>query len=246
MRAFQMQCKAETIRILRNPYFVFWSLLMPIVFYIIFTKVFNTNIQDKQEWQAHYLMSMTAFSVMGSAIMTLGIRIVEERTKGWSVFMRITPLSDQAFFAAKMIGQTVIHLFSILIIFLAGALINQVTLTAFEWLMSGLWILLGSLPFLALGTLVGTMKRVDTASGVSNVIYMILAISGGMWMPMEIMPSIIQKIGVWLPSYNLGNGAWEIIRGNSPEWGNFLILLGYFFLFVLLSSYIRRKQEAAV
>ncbi len=241
-----MQCKAETIRILRNPYFVFWSLLMPIVFYIIFTKVFNTNIQDKQEWQAHYLMSMTAFSVMGSAIMTLGIRIVEERTKGWSVFMRITPLSDQAFFAAKMIGQTVIHLFSILIIFLAGALINQVTLTAFEWLMSGLWILLGSLPFLALGTLVGTMKRVDTASGVSNVIYMILAISGGMWMPMEIMPSIIQKIGVWLPSYNLGNGAWEIIRGNSPEWGNFLILLGYFFLFVLLSSYIRRKQEAAV
>jgi ABC-2 type transport system permease protein len=160
--------------------------------------------------------------------------------------MRITPLSDQAFFAAKMIGQTVIHLFSILIIFLAGALINQVTLTAFEWLMSGLWILLGSLPFLALGTLVGTMKRVDTASGVSNVIYMILAISGGMWMPMEIMPAIIQKIGVWLPSYNLGNGAWEIIRGNSPEWGNFLILLGYFFLFVLLSSYIRRKQEAAV
>ncbi|MFE8695472.1 ABC transporter permease [Cytobacillus sp. FJAT-53684] len=246
MSAFRMQCKVEIIRILRNPYFVFWSLLMPIVFYIIFTKVFNTNIEDQQEWQAHYLMSMTAFSVMGSAIMTLGIRLVEERTKGWSLFMRITPLSDSAYFAAKMIGQTVIHLFSIAIIFIAGALINGVSLTAIEWLMSGLWILLGSLPFLALGTLVGTMKRVDTASGVSNVIYMILAISGGMWMPMEIMPAFIQKIGVWLPSYNFGNGAWEIIRGNSPEWINIILLIGYLFLFMLLSSYIRRKQEAAV
>ncbi|KOP83419.1 ABC transporter permease [Cytobacillus solani] len=246
MSAFRMQCKVEIIRILRNPYFVFWSLLMPIVFYIIFTKVFNTNIQDKQEWQAHYLMSMTAFSVMGSAIMTLGIRLVEERTKGWSLFMRITPLSDHAYFAAKMIGQTVIHLFSIVIIFIAGALINGVTLTAFEWLMSGIWILLGSLPFLALGTLVGTMKRVDTASGISNVIYMILAISGGMWMPMDVMPAFIQKIGIWLPSYNFGNGAWEIIRGNTPEWINFLLLIGYLFLFMLLSSYIRRKQEAAV
>ncbi|WP_102274594.1 ABC transporter permease [Cytobacillus massiliigabonensis] len=246
MSAFRMQCKAEIIRILRNPYFVFWSLLMPIVFYVIFTKVFNTNIQDKQEWHAHYLMSMTTFSVMGSAIMTLGIRLVEERTKGWSLFMRITPLSDHAYFAAKMIGQTVIHLFSIVIIFIAGALINGVALSAIEWLMSGLWILFGSLPFLALGTLVGTMKRVDTASGISNVIYMILAISGGMWMPMDIMPEFIQKIGVWLPSYNLGNGAWEIIRGNSPEWINFLLLIGYLFLFMLLSSYIRRKQEAAV
>lgn len=241
-----MQCKVEIIRILRNPYFVFWSLLMPIVFYIIFTKVFNTNIQNQQEWHAHYLMSMTTFSVMGSAIMTLGIRLVEERTKGWSLFMRITPLSDSAYFAAKMIGQTVIHLFSVAIIFIAGALINGVSLTAIEWVMSGIWILLGSLPFLALGTLVGTMKRVDTASGVSNVIYMILAISGGMWMPMEIMPAFIQKIGVWLPSYNFGNGAWEIIRGNSPEWSNIFLLIGYLFLFMLLSSYIRRKQEAAV
>lgn len=246
MNAFVMQCKMEIIRILRNPYFVFWSLFMPIVFYVIFTKVFNTNIQDKQEWQAHYLMSMTTFSVMGSAIMILGIRLVEERTKGWALFMRITPISNLAYFTAKMVGQTVIHVFSISIIFVSGAIINGVTLTPYEWTMSGLWILFGSLPFLALGTLIGAMKRVDTASGVSNVIYMILAISGGMWMPMEIMPSFIQKIAIWLPSYNFGNGAWEIIRGNSPEWMNFIILIGYLFLFMLLSSYIRRKQEAAV
>ena len=192
MNAFSMQCKVEMIRILRNPYFVFWSLFMPIVFYVIFTKVFNTNIEDKQQWQAHYLMSMTAFSVMGSAIMILGIRLVEERTKGWSMFMRITPLSANAYFASKMIGQTIIHMFSIIIIFIAGAVINGVTLTAFEWLMSGFWLLAGSFPFLALGTLVGTMKRVDTASGISNVIYMILAISGGMWVPMEIMPDFVQ------------------------------------------------------
>lgn len=246
MYAFKMQCKAEVIRILRNPYYVFWSLFMPILFYVIFTKVFNTNSPDKLEWQAHYLMSMTAFSVMGSSIMTLGIRLVEERTKGWSMFMRITPLSDNAYFFSKMVGQTVIHMFSITIIFIAGALINGVSLTAYEWVMSGFWILLGSFPFLALGTLVGTMKRVDTASGISNVIYMVLAITGGMWMPMEVMPEIVQKIGKWLPSYHFGNGAWEIIRGNNPEWLNVLMLIGYLFLFMLLFNYIRRKQEAAV
>jgi len=246
MNGFLMQCKFEVLRIFRNPYYVFWSLFMPIVFYVVFTRIFNSGMDDQQLWQAHYLMSMAAFSVMGSAIMTLGIRLVEERKQGWSMFMRITPLSDQAYFAAKMVGQTVIHIFSILIIFTSGAMINGISLTLFEWLMCGMWLLFGSLPFLAIGTLVGTMKRVDTASGVSNMIYMVLALCGGMWMPMEIMPNFVQSIGKWLPSYHFGSGAWEIVRGGQPERINFTLLVGYLLLFMVISGYTRRKQEVAV
>ncbi|MEH7438529.1 ABC transporter permease [Neobacillus drentensis] len=244
MKTFQMQCKVEIIRILRNRYFVFWSLVMPIVFYYIFTNLVNSDVPNKAEWQAHYLMSMTVFSVMGSSMMTLGIRMVQERSQGWSTFIRITPLSDTVYFAAQMIGQSVIHLLSIIIIFFAGALINGVSLTALEWIMSGIWILLGSMPFLAIGTLIGMMKKVETAAGISNVIYMVLAVAGGLWMPMEVMPKMMQSIGKWLPSYNFGNGAWEIVSGNMPDWKNILILVAYLAVFMLLSKYIRRKQEA--
>ncbi|MED3655131.1 ABC transporter permease [Heyndrickxia sporothermodurans] len=244
MKLIRLQCKAEILRVLRNPYFVFWSLLMPIVFYFIFTKVVNTGAGDQSAWHAHYLMSMTTFSVMGSSIMTLGIRIVQERAHGWSTFMRLTPLPDSIYFLGQMIGQTVIHVLSIIVIFVAGALINGVALSASEWLLSGLWILIGSIPFLALGTIIGAMRKVETAAGVSNVLYMILAISGGMWMPIEVMPKIMQSIGKWLPSYNFGNGAWEIVRGNLPDWKNIIILLCYLIIFMLLSKYIRRKQEA--
>lgn len=243
MRLITVQCKAEMLRIIRNPYYVFWSLLMPIMFYFIFTRVVNTG-NDDPTWRAHYLMSMATFSVMGSAIMTLGIRLVQERTQGWTTFIRITPLPGSVYFFGKMFGQTMMHLFSVICIFIAGYLINGVSLTAGQWVLSGLWILIGSLPFLAIGTLVGAMKRVDTASGVSNVIYMALAVAGGMWMPIEILPRLMQKIGHWLPSYNYGNGAWEIVRGSHPQWSNVMILLGYLVVFMLLSVYIRKKQEA--
>ncbi|CAH1055376.1 ABC transporter permease [Paenibacillus pseudetheri] len=243
MRLITIQCKAEMLRIIRNPYYVFWSLLMPIMFYFIFTRVVNTG-NDDPTWRAHYLMSMATFSVMGSAIMTLGIRLVQERTQGWTTFIRITPLPGSVYFFGKMFGQTMMHLFSVICIFAAGYFINGVSLTAGQWVLSGLWILIGSLPFLAIGTLVGAMKRVDTASGVSNVIYMALAVAGGMWMPIEILPRLMQKIGHWLPSYNYGNGAWEIVRGSAPHWSNVLILLGYLVVFMLLSVYIRKKQEA--
>jgi ABC-2 type transport system permease protein len=218
---------------------------MPIIFYYIFTNLVNSDVPNKAEWQAHYLMSMTVFSVMGSSMMTLGIRMVQERSQGWSTFIRVTPLSDSVYFAAQMIGQSVIHALSITIIFIAGALINSVSLTPMEWLMSGLWILLGSLPFLAIGTLVGLMRKVETAAGISNVIYMVLAVAGGLWMPLEVMPNMMQTIAQWLPSYHFGNGAWNIVRGEWPNWKNILVLIAYLALFMLLSKYIRRKQEVA-
>ena len=246
MKPFIMQCKMESIRIFRNPYYVFWSLFIPLVFYFIFTKVYGPNTANQGLYEAHFLMSMAAFSVMGSAIMTLGIRLVEERKQGWTLFLRVTPLTSQAYFLSKMISQSLIHIFSILLIFVIGGFMNSVSLSFSEWLLAGCWILIGSLPFLAIGTLIGTMNRVDTASGVSNLIYLSLALTGGMWMPLDIMPKFIQNAAIWMPGYNYGNGAWQIIRGNSPELLNVMLLLGYFFLFMLISNYIRKKQEAVV
>ncbi|MBM7716178.1 ABC transporter permease [Siminovitchia sp. FSL H7-0308] len=243
MNIFIQQSKAEMLRMFRNPYYIFWSLTMPILFYFVFTKVMNVT-KDDPVLNAHFLMSMTAFSVMGSSIMTLGIRLVEERAQGWTTFMRVTPLSSYTYFAAKIVGQTIVHVFSILVIFTAGALVNKVTLSVGEWLLSGGWILLGSLPFLWLGVLIGTMKRVDTAVGVSNILYMGLAITGGMWMPIDIMPEVVQWIGKSLPAFHFGNGAWSIIRGNAPDWMNIVMLAAYLVLFMILSTYIRRRQEA--
>ncbi|MNL63034.1 hypothetical protein D3C87_1871160 [compost metagenome] len=54
----------------------------------------------------------------------------------------------------------------------------------------------------------------------------------------------MQQIGHWLPSYNYGDGAWEIVRGSHPQWSGVLILIGYLAVFMLLSLYIRKKQEA--
>lgn len=239
------QSRVEMLRMSRNVYFVFWSLLMPVIFYVLYTRIFTTGTVDAKEWNAHYLMSMTCFSVMGSSIMTLGIRLVQERVHGWVTYLRVTPLPDSIYFGGKMIGQTAMHLFSIVIIFAAGYLINGVSLSTSEWIGSALWILAGSLPFLALGTCIGTFRRVDTATGLSNALYLSLALLGGMWMPLDVMPSWLAQIGQWLPSYSFGNGAWIIVTGGVPELRDILLLAAYLVVFMLISTYIRSKQKEA-
>ena len=54
MTLFLLQSKAEITRAFRNSYFIFWSLFMPILFYFIFTRLFNQGIANAEEWQAHY------------------------------------------------------------------------------------------------------------------------------------------------------------------------------------------------
>ena len=134
MKMLLNECKIEMIRIFRNPYFVFWSLFMPIVFYFIFTKVVNTGVDDQALWNKHFLMSIAIFSVMGSAIMTLGIRMVQERSEGWTTWIKVTPLPSSSYFISKMIGQSAVHVFSIAVVFLAGIILNGVSMTFVEWI----------------------------------------------------------------------------------------------------------------
>lgn len=238
------QCRAELLRIFRNPYYVLWSLVMPFGFYIVFTRVFVSGGSVEGDWAAVYLMSMTSFSVMGSAVMTFGVRLVQERVYGWAVYMRATPLPGWVFFLGKMAGQLAMHLLTIVVIFTAGYLVNGVSLSLSQWMVCGLWIMLGSVPMLAIGSLVGTMKRVDTASGVSNILYLAMAVMGGMWTPLELMPDVMQRIGRWLPSHIMGSGAWATVQGGWPDWDNVLILLAYLIVFMLLSMGVRKRQEA--
>lgn len=243
MKIFWQQCKIEIIRMCRNPYYVFWALLMPMIFYIIYTKILNTDILNKALWDKEFLMSVAMFSIMGSAIMTFGIRLVQERSEGWTVFMRITPVSNLVYFSAKMAAQTLIHLGSITLIFISGKFLNGISMSTQEWLMCGAWLMAGSLPFLAIGVLIGMIKRVDTAGGIANFVFIFLAVTGGITMPLEVFPAPIQVLSSWLPVYNYGMGAWSIVNGGMPEMKNIAILTSYLVIFMLLSIYIRKKQE---
>jgi len=217
---------------------------MPIFFYVLYTKILAVGVADETAWDKHFLMSMAVFSVMGSSIITLGLRLVQERNQGWTVYVKTTPVPDAVYFFGKIAGQSAVHAASVAVIFCSGALLNGVVMSAGEWLAAGCWIVMGALPFLALGSLLGTLKKADTASGIGNLLYLALAIAGGLWMPTESLPDVFQKAVAWLPSYQYGAGAWAIAKGEAPPIVSLLVLIIYAVLFMILSMQQRRRQEA--
>ena len=70
---------------------------------------------------------------------------------------------------------------------------------------------------LALGTVIGSIKKADAAAGLANILNMSLAVIGGLWMPIEVFPKILRTIGEWTPTYHFGSGAWDIVAGKSID-----------------------------
>ena len=85
MKALWMQCKIEILRTFRNKLFIFFSLLMPVMFYYIFTNVIQVP-QNGDAWKAHYLISMATFSIVGTALFSFGVRISQEKGKDGHIF----------------------------------------------------------------------------------------------------------------------------------------------------------------
>lgn len=239
------QTKAESLRIIRSPFFLLFSILMPLAFYFLFASLSGADKAIESTTYAQYsLMSMTAFSLISTAMSQFGIRISYERRDGWVRLLKLTPLKSSIWIGSKMIAHMGVHLLTIIVIFSAAHLAYDLDMTLSKWLLCGLWLWLGSLPFLAIGALLGTMKNADAVVAIANIVQMALAILGGLWMPLQALPGWIQEIGVWLPSYRYAHGAWNMLSGSAPALLDWIILLGCGIVFMVLSGYILNRREA--
>jgi ABC-2 type transport system permease protein len=245
MKGFAAQCKAELLRSLRNRRVLFFSIGFPVVFYLIFTSTVGGNTQvGGADWKSYYLMSMTAFGLLASSINSLGVKLAQERTQGWVRLLRVTPLSQTAYFGSKLVSMSLLNAGIIAVMFLVGFFAKGVRLNIGQWTGCALWLLFGSLAFLALGSLIGLSKRVELAQTLATMCQLILAMLGGLWFPTDVMPQAMKDIAQAMPTYHFAHGAWSLVAGGTPSWSNAAVLAAYLLVFVILSTYISRKQDA--
>jgi ABC-2 type transport system permease protein len=72
-------------------------------------------------------------------------------------------------------------------------------------------------------------------------LYLVLAALGGLWMPVQILPSAMQTIAKTLPSYHLAQLGWYVARGAAPAIGDGLILLAWFAGAALVAVAVSRR-----
>ncbi len=200
--------KYEFLRLWRNKRFFFFSLIFPLILFLVFglsnkdaTVTFGSVTL---KFILFYMVGMAGYGAMMASI-SGGARIASERQVGWNRQLRLTPLQVPTYFAAKILTSYVMALISIAVLFVAG-LIFGVHVPVGRWgEMIGL-ILVGLLPFIAIGIIIGHLLTVDSLGPALGGGAALFALLGGMWFPLT-NGSTLQKIGEFIPSYWISQAA---------------------------------------
>lgn len=237
--------RLEIRRMLVDTRFLILMLALPIAMYLLFTNIFgNTPPVNGLSEDVREMIAMAAFGAIGAALMATAPRIAVERTNGWLRQLRTMPISARTVITAKVLSAMVWGLPAIVLVDLTAVLDHGVRLPSWQWLAIGGLLWVGTAPFAALGTFLGYLTDGDTAFGVMFGIYLALAVLGGLWMPVSILPKVLQHIAAVLPSNRFAELGWRIASGGSPSLLGATILAGWLAAFAALAGLLYRRSNA--
>lgn len=190
----------------------------------------------------YYMVGLVGFGTMMSLIST-GARIASERTNGWTRQLRVTPLSSPAYLRAKvatgyaMVGLTMCLLYG-------GGIVLGVRLPAESWLTMTALILVGLIPFAALGVFVGHLLTADTIGPAAAGLVSVLALVSGNWYPLG--DSALRDIAQFLPSYWLVQASHTSLGGAAWSATGWIVVAAWSVLLIALARIAYRRDTQRV
>ena len=208
----------ELVRTVRNRRVLIFTLAFPVILFLAIAAP-NGNVTDFSgtgiSLPLYYMVGLAAFATM-NAMLASGGRIAADRAVGWNRQLRVSPLSPLSYIGTKILTGYLLAGLSIVVLYACGAALG-VNLPAGRWLtMTGL-LLVGLIPFAALGIALGHLLSSDSIGPAVGGLVGLLALLGGTWFPIT-GHGFMHDLAQALPSYwlvqashvGIGDGGWGI------------------------------------
>lgn len=185
-------------------------------------------------------------------VVPLGINIVKEKNLGTIIRIRTSPVAYSTIISGKIIAYLFICLIQFaLMLTIARYLFPQLGLIPFkpgaQLFPMTIIVIFSSFAAIGLGILIGTVMKTQEQSAPFGAIFtIIISAIGGIWVPVYLMPEIMQKIAIVSPM-NWGISAfYDIIlrNGNLMDISKELLFLTLFFIATFaLSIWINKRNN---
>jgi ABC-2 type transport system permease protein len=237
----------EAKRQLRNVRALVFTFAVPVIMMLIFGAAYGghgaVDPITKLPEAVVVTLQMAAYGAMMAAL-SQAFAIVNERAIGWNRQLRATPLSGTAFLVSKIIASLVVAACSIIVVCVISVLALGTSMSVGHWLAAGFAIWAGVIPFSLIAILIGLYAKPSFAQPLFMVVFMGMAILGGLWVPLSIMPSWMTTVAQALPSYWL-NRMGQTGAGAAGALGEPIMVLGLWAVVLCAVIVWRYRRDAA-
>jgi ABC-2 type transport system permease protein len=238
--------RLEIRRLLRNRRTVIFTLVPPVVFFLIFgaNQSYSNEPAGSGNVEAFVMISMAVYGAMLGTTAT-GAMVSVERAQGWSRQLRLTPLKPVAYIVVKVLTATLVGLASIAAVYLAGG-ITGAHMPVSVWVETVLIAWVGSLVFAAFGLFMGYLLPTENIMQILGPVLAALAFLGGLFIPLDQLGEPFRTLAQFSPMYGLNQLVHAPLMHDALTWGAIVNLLFWAAAFVAGAAWRFRRDTARV
>ncbi|CAO5189274.1 ABC-2 type transporter [Frankia sp. AiPs1] len=204
--------RTEVKRAWRNPRVLLFMLVLPVILFGAFSSADPGDQLGSLTVAPYIMISMATFGAMNAILGTAG-RISLERSLGWNRQLRLTALSGPQYVLGKLGVGFSLAVLPIVGVYIAGDAMRGVHLSAGTYVGSAASILLAMVPIGAFGIWLSYVIRPENMQAVMGGLFSLLALAGGIWVPVENFPDWLADIVKLLPMYWSAQAGRAVLEG---------------------------------
>lgn len=232
IRLILHQTRYDLLTFARNRQARFFTVLLPVIFLVIFASVFGDQRLGREHIKAstYYVPGIAALAVLTASFSNLVIAITTQRELGILRRRRATPVPAGVIIAGRAMTSLVVSLAVATVVIVIGAIVYRVHVAPGELGPLALSIAVGSLALACLGYAVTTViSAADSAQPATLAISLPLSFISGVYIPSLNLPTSLQHIAQVFPLRHL---VAALSRGFLPggagvAWGDLAILAAW-------------------
>src|SRR5699024_11023916 len=212
---------------------LFWTIILPMIFTILFIAIFTANTEGNAREQV-ILSIVPGYTVMFVffIMITMVSAFIKDRDLGMTARLASTPLSPRSYLLGKCVPYMVVVLMQIIILFLFGKIIYGIPLEQ-PWLLLLVSLFL-TFTVTGMGLLLAVLVKTENMGiAITQLIALGGALLSGLWIPIDLMPDFLQTIARFLPQY-WAHQAYQNAMAGTTHWAEFIwaILILFSFGFI--------------
>jgi ABC-2 type transport system permease protein len=212
------EAKYEFLKNLRVRMYTASLLSFPTMFYVLFGLILNSNQAIAGMRVPTYMIATYGtFGVMGASLFGTASGLASDRGLGWLEVKRASPMPPFAYFTAKVITAMIFSATIVLALFALGYAFGHVRLSGAEFASLLGTLVVGSVPFSAMGLALGYFTGPNSAPSTINLIYLPMSFCSGLWVPIMFLPNVVKTIALAMPPYHLAQLALGMVGAGAHQ-----------------------------
>ena len=237
----------------RNPASVFFTVMFPVVVFVILAVVFNgetVHVRGGVDATAYYVPAIMTLSIISATMQTLAMTLVIAREDGRLKRGRGTPMPPWVFIAGRIGNSIVVALLMMILLATIGAVLYGVDIPWDRLPAILLTLVIGAASFCCLGiALTAAIPSQDAAAPIVNALLLPLYFLSGVFIPEDQLPSGVIHFADLFPIRHFFDAfldAYFPAGGAAVSWDNLAIVALWGVAGMLLAiRYFRWTPRAA-